>query len=257
MGRVDAHIHMGYYPRLGSEDLAYYSPRRIVGILDRCDVDEFVVSSTSSQIDEISFRDIIREAEEMKLRAGSRAHIFFWLSGRLYDEDRSMGWLSSGVFEGVKFHERETPWLGCRKSELKNILKRLSDLNLPVQFHTGDDDGCRPLDLMELAKEFPSVRFDFSHCRQMPASARVVAECSNVFVDTAYLAASQMGELKEYDWKGRLMYGSDLPVWQAHENVSLTKAYRANILAFNRAAGGPCKKAFNRFLHGKDYDYDE
>ena len=34
-------------------------------------------------------------------------------------------------------------------------------------------------------------------------------------------------ELRNYDWQGRLMFGSDIPVWQAHEETGLTSRYRA------------------------------
>ena len=40
----DAHIHMGYYLWAGYTEPFYYSPRRIVGLMDRCGVDEFIVS---------------------------------------------------------------------------------------------------------------------------------------------------------------------------------------------------------------------
>ena len=83
----DAHIHIGYYPRKGYGRPFYYSPRRIVGILDRCGVGEFIVSSTCAQMEEISIADIVRETREMKRLAGNRAHVFFWLSGHLYDEN--------------------------------------------------------------------------------------------------------------------------------------------------------------------------
>lgn len=38
--------------------------------------------------------------------------------------------------------------------------------------------------------------------------------------------------LSGYDWHGRLMFGTDLPVWQAHENCGLTKQYREYALKF-------------------------
>ena len=72
----DAHIHTGYYLRAGYAEPFYYSPRRIVGLMDRCGVDEFIVSSTCAQIDGISIADMIREAQEMKRLAGNRAHVF-------------------------------------------------------------------------------------------------------------------------------------------------------------------------------------
>ena len=44
----------------------------------------------------------------MKRLAGKRVHVFFWLSGHLYDEDSAMKWIETGLFEGVKLHEGET-----------------------------------------------------------------------------------------------------------------------------------------------------
>lgn len=84
---TDAHVHMGYYTRYGYEEPFYYSPRRVVGLMDRCGIDEFIVSTTNSQVPSISLSDILREAKEMKRLAGKRAHQFLWLSGRIYDSD--------------------------------------------------------------------------------------------------------------------------------------------------------------------------
>ena len=245
---TDAHVHMGYYPRLGRQDVEYYSPRRILGVLDRCGVQEFVVSSTCAQIAEVGIDAIVREAQEMKRLAGDRAHVFFWLSGHLFEEDTKMSWMDGGLFEGVKFHEKETPWFSCRQSKLRKILDRVAERGLPVQFHTGDDDGCRPMELATLVKDYPSIRFDFAHCRLPMQSAAVLAECSNVYVDTAYFDGD-FSELRSYDWRGHLMYGSDLPVWQAQRDVSLTTFYRKNLTDFYRAFqqnhGG-----FHEFLNG-------
>lgn len=222
----DAHIHTGYYPRKGYDRPFYNSPRRIAGILDRCGVGEFIVSSTCAQMEEIGIVDIVREARELKRLAGNRAHAFFWLSGHLYDEDPAMKWLKTGLFEGIKLHEGETPWMKCRKKALRNILSVASERNLPVMLHAGEDVGCRPSKLVKVAQEFPGIRFNFAHCRPMDEMAKVVADCSNVWTDTAYMAIDEFPRLLNYDWHGRLMFGTDLPVWQAHEKVGLTKRYR-------------------------------
>ncbi len=230
---TDAHVHMGYYPRIGRADLEYYSPRRVLGVLNRCGVHEFIVSSTCAQIAEIGIDAIVREAKEMKRLAGCRAHIFFWLSGHLFDQDPDMSWMNDDLFEGVKFHEMETPWFSRRRSELHGILDCIAERGLPVQFHTGDDNGCRPAELTRLAKDYPSVRFDFAHCRLPAQSVTAIAECPNVYVDTAYFG-EDFSELRDYDWRGRLMFGSDLPVWQAHHEVVLTPFYRKMMGGFQR-----------------------
>lgn len=231
----DAHVHIGYYPRKGYDRPFYYSPRRITGILDRCGVDEFAVSSTCAQMEEIGIADIVREAREMKRLAGDRAHVFFWLSGHLYDEDSAMKWIETGLFDGIKLHEGETPWVKCRKKVLRKILSGASERNLPVMFHAGEDVGCRPAKLAKVAQEFSGVRFNFAHCRPMDEMAKVIADCPNVWTDTAYMAIGEFPKLCDYDWHGRLMFGTDLPVWQANERVGLTKRYREYLRAFREA----------------------
>ncbi len=245
----DTHIHVGYFLRAGYAEPFYYSPRRIVGILDRCGVGEFIVSSTCAQLVEIGIADIVREAREVKRLVGNRAHVFFWLSGHLYDQDPEMKWLETGLFEGFKLHEGETPWVKCRKNALRKILSVASERNLPAMFHAGEDVGCRPSKLAKVAQEFPNVCFNFAHCRPMDEMAKVVADCPNVWTDTAYMAISEFPKLCDYDWHGRLMFGTDLPVWQANERVGLTKRYGEYVRAFRETGlEAEANAAFRNFF---------
>lgn len=225
----DAHVHMGYFSRKGMAVPFYYSPRRIFGILNRCGVDEFIVSSTCAQIRGINIEEIIREAYEMKHHAGSRAHLFFWLSGHLYDEDPDMTWLDCGLFEGVKFHECETPWIGKRRRDLEKILNRLEMQGLHVIFHCAGVGMCSPQELLAIARKHPRVHFNFAHCAPMDDMAAVLASQDNIWTDTAYMDESIFKELCKYDWRGRLMFGTDIPVWQSKCECSLTGTYRKYI----------------------------
>ena len=232
----DAHVHVGYYSRKGREEPFYYSPRRVVGVLNRCGVDEFIVSSTCAQVEGIGIADIVRETREVKRLAGRRAHVFFWLSGHLYDEDHEMHWLDLGLFEGFKFHEGETPWMQRRQKDLRRILSVAEERGLPVMFHAGPVAGCCPSELSKLACDFPSIHFNFAHCRPMDEMAKVIADNPNVWTDTAYMVFDEFPRLRDYDWHDRLMFGTDLPVWQSHNDVGLTKRYREYVCVF-RAAG--------------------
>ncbi|MBQ3288949.1 MAG: amidohydrolase family protein [Kiritimatiellae bacterium] len=244
----DAHVHMGYYSRKGWREPFYYSPRRVFGVLDRCGVEEFIVSSTCAQVEEIGIDALVREAREMKRLAGRRAHVFFWLSGHLYDEDHEMHWLDLGLFEGFKFHEGETPWMQRRQKELRRILSVANERGLPVMFHAGPVAGCCPSELSRLACDFPSIHFNFAHCRPMDEMAKVIADCPNVWADTAYMALDEFPKLSDYDWHGRLMFGTDLPVWQAHENCGLTERYREYVRAFRVMGLAKCARmAFRDF----------
>lgn len=50
------------------------------------------------------------------------------------------------------------------------------------------------------------------------------------------MAFDEFPKLCDYDWRERQMFGTDLPVWQAHEEIGLTARYRGYVRAF-RATG--------------------
>lgn len=243
----DAHIHMGYFTRVGYAEPFYYSPRRVVGLLDRCGVDEFVVSSTCAQVEGISIEDMIREAEEMKRLAGSRAHVFCWISGRMYDADPQLSFLDCGYYEGIKLHGGETNWSRERSEDLTRILQEAQGRNWPVQFHCGETDGCWPGELAKWVELFPTVNFDFAHCRPMSEMAQVIATHENVFTDCSYMDPALMSHIAEYDWRGRMLFGSDFPAYHACERVGFTKRYRENVVRWqtNRSA---MEDALGKFL---------
>ena len=58
-----------------------------------------------------------------------------------------------------------------------------------------------------------------------------------------------LSELRDYDWHGRLMFGSDLPVWLAGDETGLTSRYRAYAKAL-RESGllDTAEEAFAGFL---------
>ncbi len=230
----DAHIHMGYYPRDGYAEPFYYSPRRIAGLMHRCGVDQFIVSSTCAQVEELSIADMIREAREMKRIAGNRAYVFCWISGRMLDEDPKLSFLDCGYYAGIKLHEAETAWNQERPDDLARILSEALSRRWPVQFHCGESEGMRPAELAKWAERFPTVNFDFAHCRPMAEMAEVIATHENVFTDCSYMPPEQMSRLGDFDWRGRLMFGSDFPAYHARDCGGFAERYRQHTMRWRR-----------------------
>lgn len=250
----DAHIHVGYYERLGHDEPFYWSPRRIAGVLARCGVSEFIVSSTNAQVEGVAKQDILREAREVRLRAGSGAHQFYWLSGRLYDEDRSLSFLDSGLFEGLKFHELETPWMEKREKDLLRILAIADERGLPVQFHCAPIGGCAAAYLMSLAERFPSVRFDFAHFNPADETVAVMGRCPNVFADVSTYNTADYNALPAMadHVLDRIMFGTDFPALHARIATGSPQWYREKMREFSRffdVERSTC--AFHRFLSGE------
>ena len=230
----DGHVHVGYYSRKGYREPFYYSPRRVIGVLNRCGVEEFIISSTCAQVEGIGICDILREAREVRRIAGKRAHQFFWLSGHLYEEDPEMHWMDSGLYEGIKFHEGETRWMTERQTELRHVLDVVRKRRWRVLFHSSDMPGARPYHLVTLAKDYGNVDFIFAHCNPIDEMAEIVRKYANVWTDTAYMSINDFAKLNNYEWQGRLLFGTDLPVWQAREKCGLTERYRQYLSAWRR-----------------------
>ena len=251
----DAHVHVGYYTRFERDEPFYWSPRKVAGVLARCGVREFIVSSTNAQVSGISRADILREAREMRLRADARVHQFYWLSGRLYDEDPRLSFLDTGLFEGLKFHELETPWMQWRKDDLLRVLAIAEERRLPVMFHCAPLPDCSAADLATLAERFPAVRFDFAHFNPADETAAVMERCPNVFADVATFTACEYETLPELspDVRSRILFGTDFPAMHARTDGGLSDWYRSRIRAFARQFDVDCAaRAFRRFLFGNE-----
>ena len=250
----DAHVHVGYYTRFGRDEPFYWSPRKVAGVLSRCGVGEFIVSSTNAQVAGIARVDILREAREMRLRAGAAAHQFYWLSGRLYDEDRNLSFLDTGLFEGLKFHELETPWMQRRKDDLLRVLAIAEERRLPVMFHCAPLPGCSAADLATLAERFPAVRFNFAHFNPPDETIAVMERCHNVFADISTLRPADFQAIPAMtpDVMDRILFGTDFPAMHARTTVGLAAWYRkqveqfASVFDHDRAI-----RAFHVFLGGQ------
>ncbi len=212
----DAHIHVGRYYRMTDAETFdrsdfYYEPKVVADVLKRCGVDEFIFSSISCQR-HVTIADVEREARETQEVFGSGAHPFYWVTGSFYDADPDFKILDNGFFEGVKIHELETPWVKERPRDLERILSVLEERDVPVQFHSGEDAGCYPHEILPFAQRHPNLRIDFAHCRPYKEMIECLKVCPNIFTDTAFMSAEHYPELVAAGVESQVMFGTDLPI---------------------------------------------
>lgn len=246
----DAHIHVGYFPRLGYQKPFYYSPRRMVGILNRCGVDEFIFSSTNAIWDE-SGDGMHREAHEILRLAGKNAHPFFWCTLEYFQHDPHLSNVPD-FYQGLKIHGGESPWLKY-PPKIQALLAIAVKRGWAVQIHT-DKDAERGgmADYERYCRMFPLLRFDFAHGSPYEQTIEILKRNHNLWVDTAFVplpVLSRWLEVPEISTK--ILFGSDLPAPQRHEAISLTSYYRKII----NDTLIVCKKRlindnFHHFLHG-------
>ena len=232
----DAHVHVGYYPRKGREAPFYYSPRRILGILNHAGVDEFIFSSTNA-IWDFSGGAMHREAREMLRLAGKRAHAFYWVTDEYLKRDPDLSKLPE-FYEGFKLHGGETPWLAHPRL-LSRILAIAGERKFRVQIHTGeqDDRTANPISgYLPYCRKYPKIKFDLAHGKPASEVPRAVNENDNVYVDCAYCGWDVVRNWLEAGAReDRILFGSDLPVQQRLSDLSLTEYMKKNIRGFPSA----------------------
>lgn len=244
----DAHVHVGYFGRLGYEEPFYYSPRRISSILKRCGVDEFIFSSSSALFGYSETTAVHAEAAELKRCFGKGAHAFCWISGEMYDADRNLTFLENGIYDGVKLHELETKW-SKRPADFDRIMSILEERKIPLQLHTGENTGCYPHDYVPFVKKHPGLKVDFAHCRPGQETVDAMKEYPNLYTDTAFMPPDRLEMLEKNGVIDRVMFGTDLPVMQRFYDVQLTAYYRKVLKDFEAAASKEVMSLnFKKFL---------
>ena len=257
----DAHIHVGRYYRI--MDAAtfecndfYYEPKVVASVLKRCGVDEFIFSSISSQR-HATVPEVECEVRETQAAFGLGAHPFYWVTGPFYEADPDFKILDKGLFEGVKIHELETPWVKERPKDLERILSVLEERDVPVQFHSGEDEGCYPHEILPFVKRHPKLRIDFAHCRPHKEMIECLRECPNLFTDTAFMPTEYYPELVEAGVESQILFGTDLPIqggfyeWVASDVARVLEDFYRNELSSVRDAGyseAVMSENFKRYL---------
>lgn len=258
----DAHVHVGRFYRMDNPDgfvrsEYYYAPTVIAEVLKTCGVDEFIFSSITCQ-HAVPLSVIEDEARETQRAFGPGAHPFLWLTGAFFDDDRNLRMLDNPLWEGVKIHELETPWVKKRPQDLDRILSIIEERGLPVQFHSGEDEGCFPRDLLPFAKRHPRLRIDFAHCRPHREMIDCLKQCPNLFTDTAFMPAEYYPELVAAGVEHQVMFGTDLPIqggfyeWKSQDTRSALMQFYKEELAAVQAVGysdGVMALNLKTFLH--------
>ena len=243
----DAHVHVGYFSRKNYQEPFYYSPRRILGILNRSGVSDFIFSSTNA-IWDYTGEAMHAEAIEMLDLAGTRAHAFFWLTDEYLKNDPSLDNLPD-FYTGFKLHGGETPWLK-HPDWLCRVLSIAKERNFCVQIHTGEKDDAfeNPISgYLPFCRQFPDVKFDLAHGKPYCDIKSAVNENDNIYVDCAYCQANTVSAwLKSGVREDRILFGSDIPVQQRLYSISLTVYLRKILSGFD--SGKILYKNFKDFL---------
>jgi hypothetical protein len=224
---TDNHAHVGWF------NDSYYSPMDIWQKEKKAGIDDIVVASTSTCAE--LYKLVVSEMRELIRMGGEHIHPLLWLTPRMFHSNCRWALpylLHSGIrWEGAKFHWRaHCEWYNNRKL-LHNALEIARWLDVPVLMHTGEYDVCHAGVFKEVCLSYNDLSFVLAHGRPLDETIDVLSSCSNTYVDTAFMPATEVKQLADSGFCDRVLLGTDAPINQLFYKDIDTSEYIRNYIS--------------------------
>lgn len=203
---IDNHVHVGWFLD------GYHSPKEVWDAECQANIDELVVSSTSTCAE--LYKLVVREMRELIRLGGSRIHPILWLTPRMFTRNHyAIPYLLKKIsWQGVKLHSEAHPQWNNNPHLVRKAISIARKLNVPVLLHTGERKTCNAIRFLSLIKSNQDLIFILAHGRPVDETILCLQECPNCYVDTAFMPVENLSILIENGFADRVLFGSDAPI---------------------------------------------
>ena len=201
---IDNHVHVGWFTD------GYHSPKDVWYSEMAAGVDGMAVSSTSTCAE--LYKVVIREMRELIRLGGERI-------------------LHSKVkWKGVKMHwETHQEWSHNPKL-VEKALDVARKIGCPLLLHTGEDTSCHAGLYIDLIKKHSDLTFVLAHGRPVNEAIKVLKQCPNSLVDTAFMPMYDLCKIIGQGLSSRVIFGTDAPINRIFYKDMETKDYIRDII---------------------------
>lgn len=200
----DAHFHVGQFYDI------YTAPADILRYMDRVKIDRVAISSTT--VCEENYPKVLRELTELITLGRDRIVPVLWITPAMLDSGNTTRFLDSSVtWRAIKVH-RQIGWSEHFDEQVSPCLTLAKKLNVPIIFHTGESFGCNAGVFENLIKHNPKQRFILAHSKPIGETRQLMMEYPNVWCDTSFQTAKNIGVLVDSGLENRILWGSDYPI---------------------------------------------
>jgi len=220
----DSHTHCGHYYD------TYTSPQEVVNFMEQVGVDYFAVSSTT--ICAGLYDKVLSEFRELKSLAHNKVLPVLWILPQMFEDGTLDTYLDSGIpWVCLKIHPQLHPqtWKSSNPS-FQKVALLANKMQLPLLIHTGEHDGCYPLEFEKGVRENPKVTFILAHSRPVEQTINMIKRYPNVWADTAFSPMEDILRMGNSNLSDRILWGTDYPI-QRHfdRNIDLVEYYRTRL----------------------------
>lgn len=230
----DSHVHFGQF------NDRYYTPPQVLKTLDCIGVTRFAYSSTSAVVtdDPVFMRE---ERVAMKELSKNRAIPLLWVTHSMLTKSKDLTLFLDDEIRGLKIHGVSEKWNPEGKS-LQRVFSIARDRKIAVKLHTGEKEKCYAGMYKKICQQFDNVRVLLAHGRPLEQTIDVLKNCSNAFVDTAFMPHDHLKLLLKEGFANQIVFGSDTPIPSLFLKSSLTGHLRSRIDMSMKISGADWSK---------------
>lgn len=200
----DSHIHVGqFYEK-------YYSPEFISDFISTLKIKTALVSSTTTC--EENYEKVIVEIKKLISFKGDQIFPVLWITPKMISSGKLSLLLTSGIeWKCLKIHGFIHNWPPNGKL-FKQVIALALNLKIPILIHSGGDKKCDAGSYFKVIKKHPQQIFILAHGRPIEQAIEVLNQCSNAWVDSAFMPIEGIKRLESEDLIDRVLFGTDFPI---------------------------------------------
>lgn len=202
---TDAHVHVGWFVD------RYHAPNEISITLKNLGVDTIAVSSTSTCAEEYDL--VINELEWLQEEWKDNIFPVLWITPLMIKKDVLGKMINSKIrWKLIKMHWQAHPEFYYNSLLTDAVLNVAKLKDLPILFHTGLFPECHADVFASIIRSYPNRNFILAHGRPIDETIEILRVNSNAFVDTAFMAISDIALLIKEKLEHKIIWGSDYPI---------------------------------------------
>ncbi|MFZ4857691.1 MAG: amidohydrolase family protein [Desulfuromonadaceae bacterium] len=227
----DIHVHVGHFRGL------YFSPQYVVDAMRLLHVKRWAVSSTSTCAYIGGYDMASRELREIIELAPNEAIPILWLTPDMIEESPNLNRFEEIPYRMLKVHGYSHDWHTNDKL-FEQVFIAARKRSLPVLIHTGGRPESDAGRYTKICKSFSDIIIILAHGRPIDETIKVMKQCPNVWVDTAFMPIEDIQTLIDERLEKRVVFGSDYPLDAFFfPKQSEQKRYRKNIRSIIKTYG--------------------
>lgn len=225
---IDSHVHVGQFYEM------YHTPTSVIKLMADVGVDYYAVSSTTTC--EENFEKVLHEIEELVWNDEGKVLPVMWITPDSLNGN--IGWLidSNIKWKCVKVHPFLHPndW-DPRGEQFSEVIDIVTELNVPLLIHTGNDVSCHAGKYEELIAMHPNTNFILAHGRPINETVYLIRHYDNVYSDSAFMTIEDMKKIVDEGLSEKLLWGTDMMIpIHSHPKEDMMKYYHKKLQLFGQ-----------------------